>query len=58
MQKRKPDEVFGDAIERVGTIAKNYQTDVLYIKKPEGSILVRLMNLEFVKEESIMSIIR
>ena len=31
--KEEADEVFGDALERVGMIAKNYQTDVALYQK-------------------------
>ena len=36
--KEEADEVFGDALDRVGMIAKNYQTDVALYRKVEGSI--------------------
>ncbi|MDN7244084.1 cytochrome c biogenesis protein ResB [Planococcus shenhongbingii] len=32
------DAVFKEAIDRVGTVAKNYQTDVVLYKKPEDSL--------------------
>ena len=51
--KEKSDEVFGDAIERVGTIASNYQTDVVLYKKPETALPGQTDNLEEVKKESI-----
>lgn len=41
--------VFGEAIERVGTVAKNYQTDVILYKKPEDS-LPGASDMEAVKE--------
>lgn len=51
--KEKADEVFGDAIERVGTIASNYQTNVVLYKKPETALPGQTDNLEEVKEEAI-----
>ena len=44
--------VFGEAIERVGTVAKNYQTDVVLYKKPEDS-LPGASDMEVVKEYPI-----
>lgn len=32
------EEKFGEAIDRVGTVAKNYQTDVVLYKIPEGAL--------------------
>lgn len=51
--KEQADEVFGEAIERVGTIASNYQTDVVLYKKPDDALPGDTKNLELVKEESI-----
>ncbi|MFX3673979.1 MAG: cytochrome c biogenesis protein ResB [Paenisporosarcina sp.] len=51
--KNQTDEVFGEAIERVGTIASNYQTDVVLYKKPENALPGDTKNLEEIKEESI-----
>ncbi|EPD53207.1 cytochrome c biogenesis protein ResB [Paenisporosarcina sp. FSL H8-0542] len=51
--KEKSDEVFGDAIDRVGTIASNYQTNVVLYKKPETALPGQTDNLEEVKKESI-----
>lgn len=51
--KEQADEVFGDAIERVGTIASNYQTDVVLYKKPESALPGQTDNLKEVKKESI-----
>lgn len=51
--KEQSDEVFGEAIERVGTIASNYQTDVVLYKKPEDALPGDTKNLEIVTEESI-----
>ena len=51
--KEEADEVFGDALDRVGQIAKNYQTDVSLYQKPEGE-LVGTQDLEFVKDYSII----
>ncbi|MER2088974.1 MAG: cytochrome c biogenesis protein ResB [Sporosarcina sp.] len=51
--KEEADEVFGDALERVGMIAKNYQTDVTLYKKEEGS-LPGSNQTNFVKDYSII----
>lgn len=51
--KEQSDEVFEEAIERVGTIASNFQTDVVLYKKPEDALPGDTKNLELVKEESI-----
>lgn len=51
--KEKADDVFGDAIERVGTIASNYQTDVVLYKKPEDGLPGQTDNLDEVKKDSI-----
>ena len=51
--KEEADEVFGDALERVGMIAKNYQTDVALYQKEEGS-LPGSNETEFVKDYSII----
>lgn len=51
--KEQSDEVFGEAIERVGTIASNYQTDVVLYKKPDDALPGDIKNLKQVKEESI-----
>ena len=36
--KEESEEVYGDAIDRVGTIAKNYQTDVALYKGPDDAV--------------------
>lgn len=51
--KDQADEVFGEAIERVGTIASNYQTDVVLYKKPEEALPGQTEDLKEVKKESI-----
>ncbi|MDX1769983.1 MAG: cytochrome c biogenesis protein ResB [Planococcaceae bacterium] len=51
--KDQTDEVFGEAIERVGTIASNYQTDVVLYKNPENALPGDTKNLKEVKKESI-----
>ena len=51
--KEESKEVYGDAIDRVGSIAKNYQTDVALYKGPEGSVAGHTEELTFEKEESI-----
>lgn len=51
--KEEADEVFGKALDRVGSIVKNYQTDVsLYKKKEDG--LPGSTDMEFVKDYSII----
>jgi cytochrome c biogenesis protein len=52
--KEEADEVFGDALDRVGMIAKNYQTDVALYKKVEGSVPGQADSTEFVKDYSII----
>lgn len=51
--KEESKEVYGDAIDRVGTIAKNYQTDVSLYKGPEDSVAGHTEDLKFEKEASI-----
>lgn len=51
--KEEANEVFGEALDRVGTIAKNYQTDVTLYKQPEEG-LPGTDQLEFVKDYSII----
>ncbi|PZX07740.1 cytochrome c biogenesis protein [Psychrobacillus insolitus] len=51
--KEESEEVFGDAIERVGSIAKNYQSDVALYKGPEDAVAGNTEELSFVKEASI-----
>jgi len=51
--KEEADEVFGDALERVGVIAKNYQTDVALYQIPENG-LPGSDQMDFVKEYSIV----
>ncbi|SDN00032.1 cytochrome c biogenesis protein [Psychrobacillus sp. OK028] len=51
--KEESNEVFGDAIDRVGTIAKNYQTDVALYKGPENSVAGHAEDLTFEKNASI-----
>jgi cytochrome c biogenesis protein len=46
------EEKFGEALDRVGTVVKNYQTDVVLYKKPEDA-LPGETNLEKVKEYPI-----
>ncbi len=43
---------FGEALDRVGTVVKNYQTDIVLYKKPEDA-LPGETNLETVKEYPI-----
>lgn len=51
--KEESKEVYGEAIDRVGTIAKNYQTDVALYKGPEDSVAGHTEDLTFEKEASI-----
>lgn len=51
--KEESEEVFGAAIERVGTIAKNYQTDVALYKGAADAIAGDNKDLTFEKEASI-----
>lgn len=44
---------FGEALDRVGTVAKNYQTDIVLYQAPEGSLPGATDNLEVVKEYPI-----
>ncbi|MBT2582014.1 cytochrome c biogenesis protein ResB [Planococcus sp. ISL-109] len=46
-------EKFGEAIERVGTVAKNYQTDVVLYKIPEGALPGDTDEMEVVEEYPI-----
>ncbi|MEZ7171523.1 cytochrome c biogenesis protein ResB [Sporosarcina sp. OR05] len=51
--KEEADEVFGEALDRVGSIVKNYQTDVTLYKKKED-VLPGSTDMEFVKDYSII----
>lgn len=51
--KEESEEVFGEAIDRVGNIAKNYQSDVALYKGPDDAIAGNPDDLSFVKEASI-----
>lgn len=51
--KDEANEVFGEALDRVGSIVKNYQTDVSLYKKKEGG-LTGSTDLEFEKDYSIV----
>lgn len=51
--KEEAAEVFGEALDRVGTIVKNYQTDVTLFKKKEDS-LPGSTDLDLVKDYSII----
>ena len=46
-------EKFGEAIERVGTVAKNYQTDVVLYKVPEGALPGDTSEMDVVEEYPI-----
>lgn len=51
--KEESKEVFGDALDRVGSIAKNYQTDIALYKGSDDAIAGHPEDLKLVKEESI-----
>src|SRR5699024_5911360 len=51
---KEEDAVFGQAIDRVGTIVKNYQSDVTLYKEAEGGLPGQSEQLEFVKDYSII----
>ncbi|WP_432359119.1 cytochrome c biogenesis protein ResB [Sporosarcina sp. UB5] len=51
--KEEADEVFGKAIDRVGTIVKSFQTDVTLYKKKDDS-LPGSTDLEYVKDYPII----
>ena len=48
------DEVFGEAIERAGVIAKNFQTDVALYKKSEEDVPGQTDNIKLEQEYSII----
>lgn len=47
------DGAFSEAVDRVGNVAKNYQTDVVLYKKPEDSLPGAVEDMERVKEYPI-----
>ncbi|RLJ90014.1 cytochrome c biogenesis protein ResB [Planococcus citreus] len=47
------EEKFGEAIDRVGTVAKNYQTDVVLYKIPEDALPGDTDEMEKVEEHAI-----
>ncbi|MGM0897464.1 MAG: cytochrome c biogenesis protein ResB [Bacillota bacterium] len=47
------EEKFGEAIDRVGAVAKNYQTDVVLYKIPEGTLPGDTEDMELVEEHAI-----
>lgn len=51
--KEESAEVFGEAIDRVGSIAKNYQSDVVLYKGLDDEIAGDPKDLTYVKESSI-----
>ena len=51
--KEKDDEVFEEAIDRAGMVAKNFQSNVTLYKKSGNSIPGESQNLEKVKDEEI-----
>ncbi|WP_144511300.1 cytochrome c biogenesis protein ResB [Bacillus sp. FJAT-22090] len=51
--KEESEEVFGAAIDRVGTIAKNYQTNVALYKGPDDAVAGNNDNLKLEKEAAI-----
>lgn len=50
---KETDQVFGEAIDRVGTIAKNYQSNVVLYKGADDAIAGTPNDLQTVKTESI-----
>ncbi|MCM3711075.1 cytochrome c biogenesis protein ResB [Sporosarcina luteola] len=50
---KEEDAAFGQAIDRVGTIVKNFQSDVTLFKDPEGGLPGQSEQMEFVKDYSI-----
>ncbi|MFC5591656.1 cytochrome c biogenesis protein ResB [Sporosarcina soli] len=51
---KEDDAAFGQAIDRVGTIVKNYQSDVTLYKDAEGGLPGQSEQMEFVKDYSII----
>lgn len=51
---KEEDTAFGQAIDRVGTIVKNYQSDVTLYKDAEGGLPGQSDRMEFVKDYSIV----
>ncbi|MDN4607923.1 cytochrome c biogenesis protein ResB [Sporosarcina highlanderae] len=51
---KEEDSTFGQAIDRVGTIVKNYQSDVTLYKDAEGGLPGQSDQMEFVKDFSIV----
>ncbi|TWT01089.1 cytochrome c biogenesis protein ResB [Planomicrobium sp. CPCC 101079] len=47
------DGAFSEAVDRVGSVAKNYQTDVILYKKPEDSLPGATEDMEIVEEYPI-----
>ncbi|MCH4825098.1 cytochrome c biogenesis protein ResB [Planococcus halocryophilus] len=47
------EEIFGEALDRVGTVAKNYQTDIVLYKKKEDALPGAVDGQEVVKEYPI-----
>jgi cytochrome c biogenesis protein len=51
--KEESAAVYGEAIDRVGSIAKNYQTDVTLYKGSDNAVAGKPEDLNFVKDASI-----
>src|SRR5690606_17596474 len=47
------EQKFEDAIDRVGTVAKNYQTDVVLYQNPDASLPGATDDMAKLKEEAI-----
>ncbi|MDN7241140.1 cytochrome c biogenesis protein ResB [Planococcus sp. N028] len=47
------DGAFSEAVDRVGSVVKNYQTDIVLYKKPEDALPGETNNMEAVKEYPI-----
>ncbi len=52
-ENNQSNEVFSEAIDRVGTIVSNYQTNVVLFKNQENALPGQIDNLQQVKESSI-----
>jgi cytochrome c biogenesis protein len=52
-QKGKDNEAYNQAIDRVGAVAKNFQTNVTLYKRKDGAVAGETDKLEKVKDDSI-----
>ncbi len=51
--KKRDEKVFDDAIDRVGTIAKNFESDVVLYRREKGGLVGEVGKLKKVKSDSI-----